>query len=206
LIAVFPPTAASTIPATVVGTAIQSIPRNQDAAANPPKSVVAPPPTAITRSLRVNPAAPNQFHTCSSVALDFPDSPSGTGKVKISVSPKFKSTTLDLLYNKNTINNIGFIHLDVEGMEYKIILGSKILIKKERPIVSYETHSTDNNINDIKQYFIDNDYTIFKIEEVCGGDQTCRNSVAIPNSIINNINFNDMYSKLNIDNTVFIKI
>ena len=53
---------------------------------------------------------------------------------------------------------------------------------------------------------MNNDYTIYKIEEVCGGDQTCRNSVAIPNSIINNINLNDMYSNLNIDSTVFIKI
>jgi len=120
-------------------------------------------------------------------------------------SEKYKSTTLDLLYNNNTIHNIGFIHLDVEGMEYKIILGSKTLIEKERPIVSYETHSTDNNIEDIKQYFINNNYTIFQIEEKCG-DTSCRNSVAIPNSIVNNINLNDMYSNLKIDNTVFIKI
>lgn len=118
---------------------------------------------------------------------------------------KYKSTTLDLLYNKNTINNIGFIHLDVEGMEYKIIEGSKNLIEKEKPIVSYETHSSDKNIENIKQYFINNNYTIFKIEEVCGGDQTCRNSVAIPNSIISNIKLEDMYSNLNIDNTIFIK-
>lgn len=118
---------------------------------------------------------------------------------------KYKSTTLDLLYNKNTINNIGFIHLDVEGMEYKIIEGSKNLIEKEKPIVSYETHSSDKNIENIKQYFINNNYTIFKIEEVCGGDQTCRNSVAIPNSTLSNIKLEDMYSNLKIDNTIFIK-
>jgi FkbM family methyltransferase len=119
---------------------------------------------------------------------------------------KIKSKTLDSLYNENIISNIGFIHLDVEGMEYKIITGSKKLIEKDRPIVSYETHSRDNNIEDIKQYFISNNYTIFKIEEVCGVDASCRNSVAIPNSIVDKINLDDMYSKLSIDSKIFSKV
>ena len=90
-------------------------------------------------------------------------------------------------------------------MEYKIIEGSKNLIEKEKPIVSYETHPDDHNLNDIKQYFIINDYAIFKIEEVCG-DTSCRNLLAIPNSIISNIKLEDMYSNLNIDNSKFIEV
>ena len=119
---------------------------------------------------------------------------------------KIKSKTLDSLYDGNIISNIGFIHLDVEGMEYKIITGSKKLIEKDRPIVSYETHSRDNNIEDIKQYFIKNDYSIYKIEEVCGLDASCRNSIAIPNSILDKINLDDMYSKLAIESAIFTKI
>ena len=118
----------------------------------------------------------------------------------------YKSKTLDSLYNQNIINNIGFIHLDVEGMEYKIILGSLNLIEKERPIVSYEGHThTDTYLNDIKKYFIEKNYSIFRIEEACGRDD-CRNFLAIPNDINNNINLNDMYSNLNIDNTIFIQV
>jgi hypothetical protein len=63
LIPVLPPTAASTMAASVVGTATQSIPRNQLLATKPDRSVTAPPPTATIKSLRVNPAAPNQSST-----------------------------------------------------------------------------------------------------------------------------------------------
>ena len=77
---VLPPTAASTIPATVVGTAIQSNPRNHEAAAKPAKSVTAPPPIATIKSERVNPADPNQSQTLSSVSELLPFSESGIPK------------------------------------------------------------------------------------------------------------------------------
>ena len=77
---VLPPTAASTIPATVVGTATQSSPRNHEAAANPEKSVTAPPPIPMMRSVRVNPAAPSQSHTCINTFAHLAPSESGTGK------------------------------------------------------------------------------------------------------------------------------
>jgi FkbM family methyltransferase len=119
---------------------------------------------------------------------------------------KFKSSTLDSLNNLNIITNIGFIHLDVEGMEFKVILGGDKLIKTERPIVAYEGHSdTDLDLDDIKKYFIKEDYSIFKIEEICGANPTCRNSLAIPNSIVRNIDFNHMFSNLNIDKTIFFQ-
>ena len=77
---VFPPIAASTIPATVVGMAIQSMPRNQDAAAKPAKSVIVPPPIPTTASDRVNPAAPSQFHKDCRDCDVFAPSPSATSK------------------------------------------------------------------------------------------------------------------------------
>ena len=46
--------AASTAPAIVVGIEIQSIPRNQVAAAKPDISVTAPPPIPTIKSLLVN--------------------------------------------------------------------------------------------------------------------------------------------------------
>ena len=77
---VFPPMDASTIPAKEVGTAIQSTPRSQEAAAKPARSVMAPPPIPTIKSVRVNPAAPNQFQRFVSVEILFPSSPSGTSK------------------------------------------------------------------------------------------------------------------------------
>jgi FkbM family methyltransferase len=40
------------------------------------------------------------------------------------------STTLDLLYLKNILFDVDFIHLDVEGMELHVIKGSINMIKK----------------------------------------------------------------------------
>ena len=59
---VLPPTAASTIASSVVGTCTTRTPRSQVAAMNPPMSVVAPPPTVTTASERVNPARPSASH------------------------------------------------------------------------------------------------------------------------------------------------
>ena len=58
---VLPPTAASTMPSTVVGTEIQRTPRSQVAATKPARSVVAPPPTPTTTSVRVKPDWPSAF-------------------------------------------------------------------------------------------------------------------------------------------------
>ena len=80
LIPVFPPTDASTMPANDVGTAIQSTPRSQVAAAKPAKSVIAPPPIPTIKSERVKPAAPSQFQRLSNTPELFPSSPSGTSK------------------------------------------------------------------------------------------------------------------------------
>ena len=57
---VLPPTAASTMPSSDVGTCTTRTPRSQVAATKPPTSVVAPPPTVTTASDRVNPAAPSR--------------------------------------------------------------------------------------------------------------------------------------------------
>lgn len=57
--AVLLPTAASTMPSTVVGTCSTGTPRSQVAAMKPPTSVVAPPPKVTTASDRVKPALPS---------------------------------------------------------------------------------------------------------------------------------------------------
>ena len=75
---VLPPTAASTIASSVVGTCTTGTPRSQPAATQPPRSVVAPPPKVTTASERVKPASPSVSQQAAAVATVFADSPSGT--------------------------------------------------------------------------------------------------------------------------------
>lgn len=78
LIPVLPPTAASTIARTVVGTAIQRTPRSQEAATKPARSVVAPPPTPTMTSVRVKPDWPSAFQQYAATSTVLASSAFGT--------------------------------------------------------------------------------------------------------------------------------
>lgn len=81
---VLPPTAASTIARTVVGTAIQRTPRSQVAATKPARSVVAPPPTPTMTSLRVKPVWPSAFQQYAATSAVFASSAFGTWMATVS--------------------------------------------------------------------------------------------------------------------------
>jgi FkbM family methyltransferase len=99
---------------------------------------------------------------------------------------KVHAVSLDYLYETNNIDNIGYIHLDVEGMEYKIMTGSSNLIDKCRPIISFEQHLEIDDYNIILSYLKNKDYSIFLIDEILLGCRAdCRNSFAFPNEIFN---------------------
>ncbi len=74
---VFPPTAASTIASSVVGRCTTLTPRSQVAATKPPMSVVEPPPTVTTASLRVNPVCPSTCQQNDATGASLASSPSG---------------------------------------------------------------------------------------------------------------------------------
>ncbi len=78
LIPVLPPTAASTIASSVVGTCTTRTPRIQVAATNPARSVTAPPPSETTTSLRVSPIRPQTSQQKPATASALPSSASGT--------------------------------------------------------------------------------------------------------------------------------
>ena len=77
---VLPPTAASTMPSSVVGTCTTRTPRSQVAATKPARSVVAPPPSPTTASVRVKPAAPSASQQSPATASVLAASPSGTSQ------------------------------------------------------------------------------------------------------------------------------
>ena len=58
---------------------------------------------------------------------------------------KVEGVSLDYLYASKIIDNIDYIHLDVEGMEYKVVEGSENIINTFRPIITFEQHLEIDN-------------------------------------------------------------
>ena len=115
--------------------------------------------------------------------------PGLTGNVRVN------AVSLDYLYETKTINNIGYIHLDVEGMEYKILEGSRSLIEKCRPLISFEQHLEIDDYDIILSYFKKHNYTVFLIDEILPGCRhDCRNSIAFPDEIYNESLIKDIHS------------
>lgn len=114
------------------------------------------------------------------------------------VDTKFsiKCTTLDILKSNNTITNIGFMHLDVEDMEYDVLCGAKTIIEEYRPIITYEVHTCRYNVfPQIKSMLHNYDYTQYMINEInYGCYPDCTNILSIPNEKVPN-NFLQVYSK-----------
>lgn len=97
---------------------------------------------------------------------------------------KVNAVSLDYLYANNSIENIGYIHLDVEGMEYKILEGGSKIIDDCRPIISFEQHLEIDDYNTILSYLTHKGYKVFLIDETLPGCRhDCRNSLAFPNEI-----------------------
>ena len=84
LMPVLPPTAASTMPSTVVGTCTTRTPRSHVAATKPARSVVDPPPMATIASVRVKPACPRTDQQKAATSGVFAASPSGTSRAMAS--------------------------------------------------------------------------------------------------------------------------
>ena len=109
---------------------------------------------------------------------------------------KIQPITLDFLYDKFIIDDVGYIHLDVEGMEYKILQGSINLINDFNPIITFEQHLEIDDTNIIIFFLKEKKYIIFLINEILPGCRLdCRNFIAFPlniydsnKTIIDNIN------------------
>ena len=120
------------------------------------------------------------------------DSPGENGKHKV------ESTSLDNLYSEGIITKLGYIHLDVEGMEHTVIAGAKKLIDELRPVITYEQHlDLDKHIDQIKKRFIAANYKVFMINEILPGCRTdCRNLIAIPSEKLTDTFVSDLVTDL----------
>lgn len=92
-----------------------------------------------------------------------------------------EAVNLDFLYKSRVIENVGYIHLDVEGMEYRIIQGSERLISGCRPIVTFEQHLEIDDVSGIISHVSNRGYDVFMIDEILPGCRhDCRNFLAFP--------------------------
>lgn len=100
---------------------------------------------------------------------------------KTSGSHEVEAFSIDNLYTDNKINNITFIHLDVEGFELDAILGSEKTIEDFRPVIAYEQHLETDPVKEINLFLKNKNYKVFIINEFLQGCRPdCRNLIAIP--------------------------
>jgi FkbM family methyltransferase len=110
-------------------------------------------------------------------------------------SQKVKATSLDKLYKKGIITDIGYIHLDVEGMEYNVLIGANELINNTRPIITFETHSIAEKmqLEKIVKLLKNKNYVSFEIQEILKNHRDdCRNHIAFPMEIYNQEIYKDI--------------
>ena len=106
-----------------------------------------------------------------------------------------EAVTLDYLYSQKQIDNIAYIHLDVEGFEFNVIKGSKKIIELYKPIITFEQHLNSDNYKELSLYLYNNGYNIYLINEILPGCYSdCRNLIAFPKNI--KININDIHRNI----------
>lgn len=94
---------------------------------------------------------------------------------------KLESCSLDQLYRDQVIQEVGYIHLDVEGMEAKVIAGAIELIRTCRPIIAFEQHLDIDDYRGLSRFLISKGYTVFLNNEILPGCRhDCRNLFAFP--------------------------
>lgn len=91
------------------------------------------------------------------------------------------STTLDQLFLDGQISNIGYIHLDAEGMEYRILSGSKFLLSDMYPLITFEQHYLIDDVKSLLDTLLPIGYNVYIINEIMAGCRhDCRNFIAFP--------------------------
>ncbi len=98
-------------------------------------------------------------------------------------APTIQATalSLDVMLTNRLIQDIDFIHLDVEGFEFKAIIGATQLIEKYKPIIAFEQHLDVDDYKGISAHLQSMGYEVYIINEVLKGcNPDCRNLIAFP--------------------------
>lgn len=88
---------------------------------------------------------------------------------------------LDDLLNAGEITNIAYIHLDVEGMENRVVAGAQKLIDTYKPIIAFEQHLEQDPFIELAEHLTQKGYIVYIINEFLPGCRPdCRNFIAFP--------------------------
>ncbi|MFC1545971.1 FkbM family methyltransferase [Pseudomonadota bacterium] len=115
------------------------------------------------------------------VSLDFDGQLDHTGfyESSDSNSMQIKSTTLDEIVGESNRQNIGLLHVDVEGFELKVLRGAEAIIDESRPVIIFEQHISKEDVGSVVGFLKAKNYDIFMINEVVPGSSLdCRNFIA----------------------------
>jgi len=92
-----------------------------------------------------------------------------------------KAWPLDDLYNAGEIADVAYIHLDVEGMENRVVAGAEKLINTYKPIIAFEQHLEQDPFIELSEHIAAKGYIVYLINEVLPGCRPdCRNFIAFP--------------------------
>ena len=99
----------------------------------------------------------------------------------------FQVYRIDDLFSKQWSNQtLGFLHLDVEGIELDVIRGGMQTIQRDLPVLTVEVfvHNRANTTYDLLAALARLRYRTFIVEEQCGIPADCRNVLCLPISRI----------------------
>jgi FkbM family methyltransferase len=102
-------------------------------------------------------------------------------------APSATETIDRLVGDHSKYQGIGLIHIDVEDMEFEVLLGAMRILSTDRPVVIYEQHLSrfDDRISALLKSL---SYNIFMINEVIKENSPdCRNFLAIQMECSENI-------------------
>ena len=92
-----------------------------------------------------------------------------------------KAWSLDDLYVAGEIADVAYIHLDVEGMENRVVAGATKLINTYKPIIAFEQHLEQDPFIELSAHIAEKGYVVYLINEVLPGCRPdCRNFIAFP--------------------------
>jgi FkbM family methyltransferase len=99
----------------------------------------------------------------------------------LTVRNQVNAWSLDDLYAAGEIADVAYIHLDVEGMENRVVAGATKLINTYKPIIAFEQHLEQDPFIELSAHIAEKGYTVYLINEVLPGCRPdCRNFIAFP--------------------------
>ena len=78
-----------------------------------------------------------------------------------------KAWPLDDLYNAGEIADVAYIHLDVEGMENRVVAGAEKLINTYKPIIAFEQHLEQDPFIELSEHMRQKDTPCILLTRFC---------------------------------------